>query len=42
MAIGEAEEGERHLEKYCDGFSVDRTDRIIREAEKEAKRIAIG
>jgi hypothetical protein len=42
MAIGESEEGERHLEKYCDSFSVDRTDRIIREAEKEAKRIAIG
>ena len=42
MAIGEAEEGERHLEKYCDKFSVDRTDRIIREAEREAKRIAIG
>jgi hypothetical protein len=42
MAIGEAEEGERHLEKYCDRFSVDRTDRIICEAEREAKRIAIG
>lgn len=42
MAIGEVEEGERHLEKYCDRFSVDRTDRILREAEREAKRIAIG
>ena len=42
MAVGEAEEGERHLEKYCTRFSVDRANPKLRDAECEARRIAIG
>jgi hypothetical protein len=42
MAVGEAEEGERHLEKYCARFSVDRADPKLCDAEREARKIAIG
>jgi hypothetical protein len=41
IAIGKAEEGEKHLERYCAEYSVDRNSRLLQEAECEAKKIAI-
>jgi hypothetical protein len=36
IAIGAPEEGERHLQTYCATFSIDRNDRILRQAEQTA------
>jgi len=41
LAIGDAEEGERHLRLYCEQFSVDRNERKIREAELLAKEFSL-
>ncbi len=40
IAIGQAEEGEIHLQKYCTSFSIDRNDRILRAAEATARMLA--
>lgn len=40
IAIGEPEEGERHLQIFCTRFSIDRVDPILRQAEQEAMRAA--
>lgn len=39
IALGQQTQGENHLEKYCERFSVDRDDRILREAERVAINI---
>ncbi len=36
IATGKPEEGESHLQTYCTKFEIDRDDRILREAEREA------
>ena len=40
IAIGQAQEGEIHLQKYCTSFSIDRNDRILRAAEAAARMLA--
>jgi len=42
IASGKAGDGERHLEKYCADFSIDRGDRILREAERQAIELSLG
>jgi hypothetical protein len=36
-AIGEREKGEMHLQEYCNRFSIVRDDRILRQAEQDAR-----
>lgn len=36
-AIGEREKGEMHLQEYCNRFSIARGDRILRQAEQNAR-----
>ena len=40
IAIGEPDEGERHLLDYCARFSIDRNDPILRQAEQAATALA--
>jgi hypothetical protein len=40
IAIGEPDEGEKHLQNYCARFSIDRNDRILRQAEQTAIALA--
>jgi len=40
IAIGAPEEGEKHLQTYCAIFSIDRNDRILRQAEQTAIALA--
>jgi hypothetical protein len=40
IAIGEPDEGEKHLQTYCATFSIDRNDRILRQAEQTAIALA--
>jgi hypothetical protein len=42
IAVGELDEGEKHLQTYCATFSVDRSDRILRQAEQAATNLASG
>ena len=37
-AVGELSEAEKHLQIYCSRFSIDRDDRVLRQAEQEAMR----
>jgi hypothetical protein len=40
IAVGDIREGEQHLELFCARFSIDRNDRLLRQAELAAKSVA--
>jgi hypothetical protein len=42
IALGQQERGHMHLELYCDRFSVERNDRILRKAENDAMGAAFS
>ena len=42
IALGQQERGQTHLELYCDRFSVERNNRILRKAEDDAMRAALS
>lgn len=42
IAVGDAAEAEKHLDKFCTRFSIDRNDHILREAERQAHKIYTG
>jgi hypothetical protein len=41
IAVGQAAEGERHLRLFCDQFSIDRQDKMIRHAISAAKEATV-